>query len=65
MKILLLLLDVINKWLGIKQDKNKDPDVARATKKKVEVKTRDDHEEIVADAVESGDLDELRKRAGQ
>jgi len=65
MKIIQTILEILLKWLGIKEIKNADPDIKAATKKRVEVETRDIHEKSVAEAIDSGDLDDIRRRAGQ
>ena len=59
------LLSIINRILGLREARSQDPDIRAVAKEQVTVETRDEHEQVVADAIATGNLDDLRKKAGE
>ena len=64
-ELLKSVLSIFDKLLGLRVARTQDPDVRAAAKAEVDVKNQDAHEKTVHDAVQTGDLDELRKQAGE
>lgn len=64
-KIIESLLGIIDKVLGLRKQRVEDPDIKNAAREATVVVTRDGHERDVQDAVKTGDLDEIRKNAGE